>query len=209
MFVKICGITRSEDAVVALEASADAIGFVSYPPSPRYAPPEKVAAILSARLPQKKFLAVGVFVNPDIKLLKEYIDAGVNVIQLHGDESAEFALEAAELATVWKAVRPRDKTELAPFANFPADKFLVDAHHDSMPGGTGLQVAIETALAAVGILPRPVVLAGGLTPGNVAATIAAVRPAGVDVSGGVETRPGVKNHELIRRFVAEAKSPVP
>ena len=206
VFVKICGITRLEDAEAALDSGADAIGFVAYPPSSRYVSPEKIAEILRAlRGHHASFRAVGVFVDPTLETLREHVDAGIDVIQLHGGESSELAIKAAELAEVWKALKPASTVELEPFIGFPADKFLLDAFHERLHGGTGLRVAAELAEAAVALLEAPVILAGGLTPENVEEAVAEVKPFGVDVSGGVESSPGVKNPILVKEFILGAK----
>jgi len=205
-FVKICGITRIEDAVAALDAKADALGFVAYPLSPRHLDLAKIARIISdLRQENRVFKAVGVFVDPDIETLEKHAEAGIDVFQLHGGESAELAEKAAETAEVWKALKPRSPNDIDAFADFPADKFLVDAFHERLPGGTGLKVDAETAARAVEILKAPVILAGGLTPDNVGKALAEINPFGVDVSGGVESAPGIKNRSLVEKFIMAAK----
>jgi len=214
LFIKICGITRLEDALAALEAGADALGFVSHPPSPRHIEPEEIAGIIAetARgIPRKTFKAVGVFVNPTKDSLETHLAAGIDVIQLHGDETAEFALQAAETASdveVWKALRPRTPEDSAQYVGFPADKFLIDAFHGKIRGGTGIKLDAETAAAAITVLDKPVILAGGLTPENVFETARTLHPFGLDVSGGVEASPGIKDHARLKRFIRAVRGDV-
>jgi phosphoribosylanthranilate isomerase len=204
IFVKICGIVRREDALAAVAAGADAVGFVAWPHSRRHVTPEQVAG-LSGVLP-KGIRRVGVFVDPAMTEIAAYLAAGVEVVQLHGDEPPELARQVAALAEVWKAIRPRHPAEVDSFRGYPATRFLVDAAAPGAPGGTGTVADWQLARRAVATLGLPILLAGGLSPDNVAEAIAAVGPWGVDVSSGVESAPGRKDHARIHRFIAAARS---
>lgn len=211
--VKICGITNTEDALVAAEAGADYLGFILYPRSQRYVNPESVRAIVAAvRAGGYAGLQfVGVFVNSPANEIAEVIGAaGLDWAQLHGDEPP--AALAALAGRAFKALRPAALDEALAAAEIyaaPADQrpgLLLDAYHPQLYGGTGQ--AGDWALAAAVAARHPgVLLAGGLTPDNVAAAVAAVRPWGVDVSSGVERSPGRKDHDLVRRFLAAARAP--
>ncbi len=230
IFVKICGITNTEDANCAISSGADALGFVAYRKSPRYIPPERVAAIIATifgvnsekrHSPSAMPRLVGVFVNEDPVVVAQYIAAGVDTVQLHGDEDAA---EAGRLVTrlsgacgndqrdrtpsvpeIWKAFRADNEQKMERLAGFPADRFLVDSCVQGEFGGTGVTADWRLARRAVTLLQRPVILAGGLTPDNVAEAVRCVAPFGLDVSSGVEKKPGVKDHHLVMKFVAEAR----
>lgn len=200
--VKICGITRPEDALAAEEAGADAVGFVFAAGSKRQVSPE-LAADLSAVL--GPFVArVGVFLNASQADIENAVrTAGLTAVQLHGDEDAGFARQlAATLGGTVKVIRAVSfDSEVTPasLADYPADAILLDA---SVPGsGQTFQWQAATAWRQH---PR-MVLAGGLNPENVATAVAALEPFGVDVSSGVETGPGIKSADLISRFVAAAR----
>ena len=187
MFVKICGITRIDDAIAAAAAGANAIGFVFWPNSPRFVDPYRARAIARA-LPA--FVSpVGLFVNQP----RDYI-VGVTslvrlqVVQLHGDETPDFA--ASLTVPVMKAL-PVDRARAWP----GTATVLLDVHDPVQRGGTGRTV--DWSAAADVAASRRVLLAGGLTPDNVADAIARVRPFGIDVSSGVERSPGVKDHDRI------------
>lgn len=201
IYVKICGITRLEDALAALEAGADALGFVAYERSPRHISPSVVAALVG-RLGAGRADLVGVFVNPSLELVKAYLDAGLTVAQLHGDESPSFAAAVGALAPVWRAVRLKDAAAVEDAAGYPAARFVLDAFDPSARGGTGKTCDWGLARRAVTTLPAPVLLAGGLNRGNLLAALEAARPFGVDLSSGVESSPGVKDHSAIRELMA-------
>jgi phosphoribosylanthranilate isomerase len=190
MLVKICGITRLADAVAAVECGAGALGFVFWPGSPRCIDPYRARAI-AATLPPL-VTTVGVFVNQP----EEYVASVASLVrlgavQLHGDETAGYA---AGLATpVIKAVTVADPQ----WSVWPANTMLLlDVHDEEKRGGTGRTVD-WTAAASVAA-KRKILLAGGLTPENVADAVARVRPFGIDVSSGVERSPGVKDHQRLR-----------
>jgi phosphoribosylanthranilate isomerase len=190
MFVKICGITRLEDAEAAVAAGADAIGFIFWPASPRFIDPHRARAI-AASLPP--FVTpVGVFVNQPLDFVNGVASmVHLGVVQLHGDETQAFA--AAVTRPVMKAV----SIGQADVQRWPARvKLLLDVHDPQARGGTGR--IIDWTAAAELASQREIVLAGGLKPDNVADAIARVRPYGIDVSSGVEQSPGIKDHQRLR-----------
>ena len=188
--MKICGITRLEDAVAAVDAGAQAIGFIFWPSSPRYVDPRRAREIAAA-LPAL-VTTVGVFVNQDAaEVNRVAATAGVDAVQLHGEEDPAFA--AALGRRVVKTITRVDAREVD---RWPAHVvLLVDAHDPTRRGGTG-QTADWDAAATLA-RRRRVLLAGGLHAGNVADAIARVRPFGLDVSSGVESAPGVKDRGKI------------
>lgn len=202
-WIKICGITRVEDARAAAAAGADAIGFVFYPPSPRAIAPMRAAEIAAA-LPAG-LAKVGVFVNESVARMAEIrARVGLDVIQLHGDEGPETAL--ALPCPVIRAFRaaPRDLEDAARMARFPAAAVLVDGERAGFYGGTGAP-ASQGAIAAAR-RARRWILSGGLAPDNVAGKIAALAPWGVDVSSGVEFAPGFKDANRIAAFTAAVRA---
>ncbi len=203
IFVKICGITRAEDALAAIGCGADAIGFIAYPKSKRFIPPGKVSLISQSL--KTEISKVAVFVNPSRDDIEKYVSAGADVVQLHGDETADFAENVAKSAEVWKAIRPRSKDDILKYKGFPAAKFLIDAAGGTEYGGTGRKSDWELAKFAVEILGAPVILAGGLNPANIAEAISSVEPFGVDLSSGVESSPGIKDHAKLKDVFREIK----
>jgi len=198
--VKICGITNAEDASAAVEAGADALGFVLYRKSPRYVEAEVVKRVV-ANLPPF-VLPVGVFVNEDAAMVREIMDAcGLVLAQLHGDETAAYCESVGR--PVLRAIRLLDRASLLGLGEYKGRArvkgFVLDAFSETARGGTG-QVA-DWQLAAEAAKAVPVILAGGLTPDNVGEAVRRVRPYGVDVSSGVEAVPGKKDHDKIRAFV--------
>ncbi len=198
--VKICGNTTLDDTMAAVEAGADAVGFVFYAKSPRAVDPKAAAAII-ARLPP--FVTpVGVFVNEDLSVVRRVMrECGLPLVQLHGDESPQYCAELGRAAL--KAVRVRDRRDLERLALYQVGGIVLDAFVEGTPGGTG--VTVDWTLACEAKAPVPLILAGGLTPGNVTEAIRRVRPYGVDVSSGVEASPGKKDHAKVRAFIANAK----
>jgi phosphoribosylanthranilate isomerase len=199
MFLKVCGITRLTDALQAVQQGANALGFVFWTHSPRFVTPERAGEIIR-ELPSN-VAAVGVFVNEPIDGIRDAIaKSGITTIQLHGDEPPAYADALA--FPVLRAVDVDEARDACPA--WPANTlFLVDAIDPVRRGGTGEQV--DWIRAAAVAREWRVVLAGGLTPDNVADAIAAVRPFGVDVSTGVEASPGVKDFDKVARFVANAR----
>ena len=200
--VKICGITRPEHARAAAEAGADAIGLVFYEPSPRYVSRVRARAVCEALPPLVS--VVGVFVNPNPREIEAVVeDSPVDLLQFHGEEPPELCAGAGKPYV--KAVRVRDRDDIVEAAAryTGARALLLDAHHDALWGGTGSSFDWNVVPDDVG---RPIVLAGGLTPDNVAGAIRAVRPFAVDVSGGVESAPGEKDARSMERFMKEVAS---
>lgn len=198
--VKICGITRLDDALYACEQGADALGFNFWPGSRRFVAPEAAAEIV-ARLPP--FVTpVGLFVNqPPTEVLHAAALARVQCVQLHGDEEPRDC--AGHVLPVIKAFRVGKPEDLAPIPRYgTVAAVLLDAPSEGY-GGSGATFDWEVARGALG--GKPLVLAGGLTPENVAAAIHALRPWAVDVASGVESSPGVKDPEKVARFIRAAK----
>jgi phosphoribosylanthranilate isomerase len=201
MEIKICGLTNADDATAAIEAGADFVGFVLYAGSPRAVAPAVLPRILD-RLPAP-FRAVAVVVNlPQPDLARLTADCPLHAVQFHGDESPGAADGCAR--RVWRAVSAGESGWAPDPALWPhAERFVVDAAAPGRYGGTGKRADWDAARAlAAG---RTVMLAGGLTPENVAEAIRAVRPFGVDVVSGVESRPGRKDAAAVRRFIAAAR----
>ena len=196
--VKVCGIRRRADALLAVELGAAALGFVFWPRSPRAVTPDDVRAITEG-LPA--FVTrVGVFVNQSpTEVFETAARAGVNSVQLHGDEDArEFG--PAPLPLI-KALPVGKGFSLSAVEDVPSHvTVLLDAHDPTRRGGTGR--VIEWTVAAAAARVRPVILSGGLNAGNVNGATAAVRPYAVDVSSGVEAAPGVKDENKLRAFFA-------
>jgi len=200
--VKICGITRPADAVVAAEAGADAIGLV-FAESPRRVTEAQAAAVLAALPPSVEPVALFVNEAPD-QVLRLCRTLGIGTVQLHGEEPPEVAREVVKHLRVVKAFRIREEADLAALAGYPADAYLLDSRVKGRRGGTG--VAFDWRLAAQANTPIPILLAGGLTPDNVAEAIGQAHPSGVDTSSGVEAAPGVKDPARVRAFVAAASA---
>jgi len=204
MKVKICGITNVDDARVAVAAGADALGFVMYRKSPRFVEPAVVKSIVAGLPPF--VLPVGVFVNEELDRVRCLMDdCGLALAQLHGDESAAYCQDLGR--PVMKALRLKDRGTFLALAEFHGRAnvrgFLIDAFSNQAYGGTGQTV--DWTLAQEAARSTPIVLAGGLTPTNVAEAIARVRPYGIDVSSGVELSPGKKDHAKVKAFIAAAK----
>ncbi|MBI4886703.1 MAG: phosphoribosylanthranilate isomerase [Acidobacteria bacterium] len=200
MFVKICGITRRDDALHAARHGADALGFVFWPGSPRRIDASSAAGII-AELPAG-VTSVGVFVNESVDGIRRVIEqTGISAVQLHGDEPADYATSLGW--PVLRAVRVDEADAICP-AWPPHTTFLLDAADSVRRGGTGTVVDWDRAAAIA--RTRRIVLAGGLTERNVWDAIVRVGPYGVDVSSGVEDAPGVKNLDKVARFLERARS---
>jgi len=200
--VKICGITRAQDAQRAAALGVDAIGLVFYDPSPRAVSIEQARAIVAALPP---FVTpVGLFVNASPDTVNGVLErVSLDLLQFHGDESPAFC---AGFGRPWiKAIRMADGVDLHAEAARHADArgLLLDAYHPALPGGTG-ESFDWTRIPAD--LPRPVILAGGLTADNVGDAIRTVRPCAVDVSGGVEAEKGIKDWGKMADFVAAVRA---
>jgi phosphoribosylanthranilate isomerase len=200
--IKICGITNPADALAASRAGADALGLVFYPASPRAVSHAQAAEIAACVPPLVQVVAL--FVNASVEQVRDTLErVPVHLLQFHGDEPASYCEQFHR--PYLKAVRVREGMDLAsacaPYAG--ASGLLLDTWQAGVPGGTGQAFDWRLAQQA---LPRPLVLAGGLTASNVGQGMAALRPAAVDVSGGVEREPGLKDPEKMARFVAAVRA---
>jgi phosphoribosylanthranilate isomerase len=200
--IKICGITSAEDARVAVDCGADAIGLVFYPPSPRAVTASQAAEIVAAVPPFVTVVAL--FVDEPAESIRRILDSvPVNFLQFHGEEPATFC---EQFQRPWmKALRVQADMDLVAHCRQyrEARAVLLDSWQEGVPGGTGRTFDWDLAR---GELPLPVVLAGGLDAGNVGEAITRLRPAAVDVSGGVEESPGHKDGRKIKRFVAAVRA---
>ncbi len=198
--VKICGITNLEDALVAIDAGADALGFVFFHESPRHIFPEQAAGIIRHLPPFVQ--TVGLFVNDTAETVNATADlCGLDIVQLHGDESPGFCDSVRR--RVIKAFRVKNITSLDPIKDYRVSACLLDTWTPAAHGGTGRSFNWEFAACAA--RSGHIILAGGLNPGNVVEAVRQVRPYGVDVSSGVESAPGKKDASLVRAFVSAAK----
>lgn len=204
--VKICGITNLADARAAVDAGADLLGFVFFPPSPRYVTPEGAREILNGLGETRATIrAVGVFVNEPMDKVKDILEtAGLDLAQLHGQEMPEMVREMGRRA--FKSIQANDldtaHTLMAHYrgavnGNLPA--LIADAPPAQLPGGNGIVADWSVAHAIANEFP--ILLAGGLNPENVQEAIARVAPYGVDVSSGVERAPGIKDHDKLKAFI--------
>lgn len=203
--VKICGITRVEDGVAAIGAGAEWLGFVRWAKSPRWRPVAEAAELISEireRAP-RPFEAIGVYVDATLEDIERDAAAlGLDRVQLHGDESPEFAAALARPAI--KVIRVRDAASLRRAEDFPGIDLLADTFDPALPGGTGR--GYDYGLLRDLTARRRVLIAGGLTPETVGAVVASLAPLGVDVSSGVESAPGVKDHARIISFIQAARA---
>jgi phosphoribosylanthranilate isomerase len=203
--VKICGVTNIEDALSAVDAGADALGFMFYESSPRNVAVTMAADIIRHLPP---FVAkVGVFVNAAEEAVRRAMgECGIDTLQFHGDETPEFCRRFSPLK-IYKAFRIESLESLRALPGYQTDAWLLDSFVKGKPGGTGAKFNWDLAVESQK-LGRPIILAGGLTPENVADAVRKVRPFAVDVSSGVESSPGKKDHGKVLRFIAAAKAPV-
>jgi phosphoribosylanthranilate isomerase len=199
--VKICGITNVEDGMAAAEAGADALGFIFYEKSPRYVPIDKAAVVLRDLPPL--IVKVGVFVDAEEDLVFRAIrECGLNLLQFHGAETPEYCLQFGLMSM--KAFQIRDAQSLSRLTDFKTDAWLLDAYSADKLGGTGERFNWDFAIEARK-WGRPIFLAGGLTPENVAEAVRHVQPYAVDVSSGVEASPGKKDHDKVKAFIDAAR----
>ena len=199
--VKICGITSVADGQMAAEAGADMIGLMFYEQSPRHITVPQAVEISRALSPF--VLRVGVFVNPDEELvLRAISECGLNLLQFHGDEPSDFCTQFGVFSV--KAMRVRDTATIQALENYDTSAFLLDAYYKSGLGGTGEKFNWDLAIEAQKF-NKPIFLAGGLTPENVAEAVKKVRPFAVDVSSGVESAPRKKDAAKVRAFIEAAK----
>jgi phosphoribosylanthranilate isomerase len=200
--VKICGITNVPDALAAAEAGADMLGLMFCEKSPRHVALPRAKEIVERLNP---FVAkVGVFVNPTEDLVRRAIgDCGLTLLQFHGDEPPEFCTRFGVMSM--KAFRVRDSDSLRSLASYDTDAWLLDAYSADKLGGTGVTFNWDLALEAK--KPgKPIFLAGGLSPENVAEAVRRVQPFGVDVSSGVEVEPGQKDSAKVRAFIQAVRA---
>jgi phosphoribosylanthranilate isomerase len=200
-FVKICGITNLPDALVSVEAGADALGFNFYRPSPRYIDP-RIARGIIEQLPGS-ILTVGVFVN-EAEMETIANTAGVKGLQLHGDESPADC-EALKDWYVIKALPVREDFDTGRVSNYNVDAVMLDTGHKTLKGGTG-QIFDWSIARRVNELGVRMFLAGGLSPDNVGEAIQSVHPYAVDACSGIEVEPGKKEHDRVRAFVKAART---
>ncbi len=204
MRVKICGVTRLEDAEAALAAGAWAVGVNHWPEGVRRCPPD-VAIEIGAALKRRCEVA-GVFVNAPLdEIARAATDEQLTLVQLHGDEGPAFCAEIARRTgcRVIKAIRVRSAADLQAAGAYKTDFHLLDAHAPGPPGGTG--ESFDWELVARHSSSVPVILAGGLTPENVAEGVRVARPWGVDVASGVESEDGIKDQARVAAFIAAAQ----
>jgi phosphoribosylanthranilate isomerase len=211
--VKICGITNIDDARAAIEAGADMLGFNFYHRSPRFieaAEVKKIVESLRSEIEGRGLTMVGVFVNevsPDA-VADIVNEAGLNAVQLHGDESIEFCATLKQLLNgklLIKVLRVTNTFAPAETQRYDADAIMLDAFHREMRGGTGQIVDWTVARSARELVPR-LFLAGGLSPENVAEAIAEVQPFAVDACSSLESTPGKKSAEQMKAFVRAARN---
>jgi len=197
---KICGITRIEDAKVAIENGASALGFIFYNKSPRYIT-IKQAMSISNKI-SKSISLVGVFVNQDQSFINNAIkNIPLNMIQLHGDESQKFCKKFS--VPVIKAIRIKDKESLDIIKKYNVDGLLLDTYSENKFGGTGK--SFDWKLLN-NFKNKPIILSGGLSPKNIIEAISIVNPIAIDVNSGVELSPGRKNHKLIQQLFTNIKN---
>jgi len=198
--IKICGITNIDDALAAAEFGADALGFNFYKKSPRSIEPQKAAEII-AQLPPF-IVPIGIFVNEREERIRETVSlACLQGIQLHGDETPEFCQRFG--SRVIKAFQVKNKESLKHMSHYRVSAYLLDSYREGVRGGTG--TTFDWHLAVVAKTFGRIILAGGLNPDNVAEAVRLVQPYGIDVAGGVEREKGIKDHEKLRTFIAEAR----
>ena len=197
MEIKICGITNLEDAINACTYGVDALGFIFYKKSPRYIDPEMAKQIME-NLPNDT-ITVGVFVNNEIKEVKDiYEFCGLDLIQLHGDESPEYCGQFPESILI-KALSPRSEHDISIVKNYPVKAILIDARSPGLYGGTGRRSNWELAMELKEM--HPLVLSGGLNPDNILEAIETVLPNAVDVNSGVEVSPQKKDSEKMKNII--------
>jgi len=199
--VKICGMTRLEDVLLAVEGGADAVGFIFYKKSPRCVSAKTVKSIIAALPPFIE--TVGVFVNESVDRINRIADScKLSAVQLHGNESPAFCKKIRR--KVIKAVRVKSRDSFEGLASYKVSAFLLDAFSNGQQGGTG--ETFDWRLVSEGKKYGPVILAGGLDPSNVAHAIQKVKPYGVDVCSGVEKSPGIKDPSMLKEFIKAVKS---
>ena len=207
-FIKICGITNLDDALAAVAAGADALGFNFYKPSPRYITPQQAREIVE-QLPES-VLTVGVFVNEgspaDVRNIAN--EAGLKALQLHGDESPEYCRALSADYYVIKSLAVSDTFDTQTPKQYEVEAIMLDTKHDSLRGGTGRVFDWSIAQQLSPTIPK-LYLAGGLSPENVENAIKTVRPYAVDACSSLEDTPGKKNHDRMRVFINTVRRVAP
>src|SRR6185503_21201592 len=202
--IKICGITNIHDALAAVAAGADALGFNFYKPSPRYVTPQTAREIV-AKLPVS-VLTVGVFVNEESQSVRNIAnEANVAALQLHGDESPEYCRELGKDRYVIKTFAVANDFDVQRIQPYRVEAIMLDTKHNSLRGGTGRVFDWSVAKEVNDFVPK-LFLAGGLSPENIEEAVATVRPYAIDACSALEDEPGRKNHERMRAFVEIARS---
>jgi len=200
--IKICGITNKKDALAAAGLGIDMLGFVFYEKSKRYVKPSVVCDIASDIPPAMG--RVGIFVDEEREsVLKTAIDGCLNMLQFHGDETPEYCASMRGEYKVIKAFRIKDRQSLKTINDYDVDYYLLDTYDKSEKGGTG--TLFDWKIIQDFEFLKPVIISGGITPDNVGKAIRELAPYGVDVSTGVETSPGIKDHSLMKKFVENAR----
>ncbi|HLF83768.1 MAG TPA: phosphoribosylanthranilate isomerase [Blastocatellia bacterium] len=195
---KICGVQTLEEAQAAMDAGADALGFNFWPQSARFIEPHAAREVINGLSPI--VCTVGVFVNEEANRIVDIAsELGLSAVQLHGDESPEFCDSLGSIKTV-KAIRVGQDFDLSLIENYRVDMVLLDSSIEGSYGGTGRRFDWRIAIEAKRL--APIILAGGLTTENVWDAVTHVRPAAIDVCSGVETEPGRKDLDKLRRFMA-------
>ncbi len=205
--IKICGVTQEQQARDIISLGADALGINFWPKSKRYLPIETAATWLPGLRDLSTLVAV--LVNPDASTLDAILSQHlVHILQLHGDETpTEVATLLERGASVIKALQVRDRDSLAQIGTFPCETILLDAYNPGLYGGAGETFPWELAVIAQDMFPdKRILLSGGLTPANVRQAIEETHAAAVDVASGVESAPGIKDLELVREFIEQARS---
>jgi len=201
--VKVCGITNLEDALAAIQLGADAIGFV-FAKSPRHVSIQEAERIIEKLPPFVNF--TGLFVNANRKVVEKTIKTcKIDTLQFHGEESNGYCSYFKRTHKVVKAFRIKDKKILDLLLNYDVDGYLLDTYIEGAAGGTGKIFDWNLAKRAK-TLVSPVILSGGLNPGNVVQAIKKVRPYAVDVSSGIEKRPGKKDLKLMKKFIKAVRN---
>ena len=197
-YIKICGITREEDAECAINSGVNALGFIAFPKSPRYITAVRFGELVN--FVDNRVPCVVVFVNPTQAEVDSYVKAGADVLQFHGQEEVEFV--NSQKVTCWKAFNIRNQQQVDDLAQagYEVEKYLIDSFikDATVPGGTGHVANWDLSRYAVDTLPAPVILAGGISAKNLQEAMDTVAPFGLDLSSSVEISPGIKDRDKIR-----------
>ncbi len=203
MYIKICGISEQQHIDQLITKNLQAIGFVAYPPSPRFVTPEQVKKLIE-KIPAK-IAKVLVVVDMSEQEIQAYLDAGIDTLQFHGKETAEFAKQFN--CHIWRAIRLKSKEQIDAEVEFPCEMFVIDSAptNASLPGGTGHVGDWDLTQQFVSKSTKPVLVAGGIRASNVREAISSTGAQGLDLSSGVESAPGKKSAELIDQLFEKFK----